>query len=196
VRSAGSAWAWVPEAYSLGFRFSFAQGHGPDAVLAAFGVDPADAEPLTREATAEEFGLDPGLYRAGETAGWGYVLEEFGGDHDEQLHALSLGGRAVSVSKLESGMSVFEYHEDGERVCWFEPLASDRRRGSDPDRFVEAMRRVGLDPERGPNLALTAPAVAALDLVSDLFGVHLDRSTADGVLLTGAVEPAGAWLEG
>jgi hypothetical protein len=186
----------VPEVYPLGFRLSFAEGRGPDAVLAAFGVDPADAEPLTREATAEELGIDPGLYRAGETAGWGFVVEEFGGDHDEQLEALSLGGRAVSVCKLESGLSVFEYHEDGERICWFEPLASDRRRGPDPDRFVDAMRRVGLDPDRGPNLALTAPAVAALDLVTDLFGIRLGRETAEGVLLTGAVEPDMAWLEG
>jgi hypothetical protein len=186
----------VPEVYSLGFRFSFVEGHRPEAVLAAFGVDPADAEHLTREATAEEFGVDPGLYRVGDAAGWGFALEEFGGDHAEQLRTLSTGGRAVSVCKVESGMSVFEYYEDGERVCWFEPLAPDRRRGPDPDRFVAALRRVGLDPDRGPNLALTAPAVAALDLVTDLFGIRLDRETAEGVLLTGAVEPDMAWLEG
>jgi hypothetical protein len=196
VRSAGSAWAWVPEAYSLGFRFSFAEGHGPDAVLTAVGVDPADAEPLTREASAEEFGVDPGLYRAGETARWGFVIEEFGGDHDDALRALSVGGRAVSVSRVESAVSVFEYYEDGERTLWFEPLMPARRTGRDADRFVDAMRRVGLDPDSRPNLALIAPAVAALDLVTDLFGIGLDRATVEGVLLTGASATELAWSEG
>lgn len=189
-------WAWVPEAYSLGYRFSFAEGASPDAVLAAFGADPADAEALTREATAEEFGVDPGTYRVGETGGWAFVVEEFGGDHDAVLQTLSAGSRAVSVSRTESATSVFEYYEDGERTMWFEPLIPSRRTGRDADRFVEAMRRVGLDPDSRPNLALIAPAVAAFDLVTDLFGVRLDRETAEGVLLTGAVEPGMAWLEG
>jgi hypothetical protein len=196
VRSAGSAWAWVPEAYSLGYRFSFAEGHRPDAVLVASGVDPADAEPLTREATAEEFGVDPGTYRVGETGGWGFLVEEFGGDHDAVLRALSVGGRAVSVSRVESAMSVFEYYEDGERTLWFEPLIPARRTGRDADRFVEAMRRVGLDPDSRPNLALIAPAVAALDLVTELFDIRLDRDTAEGVLLTGAAAADLAWSEG
>ena len=32
--------------------------------------------------------------------------------------------------------------------------------------------------------------------VTDLFGVQLDRETAEGVLLTGAAAPDMAWLEG
>jgi hypothetical protein len=186
----------VPEVYPRGYRFSFVEGRGPDQVLAAFGVDPGDAEPLSREATEEEFGADPGLYRAGEAGGWGFLIEEFGGEHAEQLRALSTGARAASVCRVESGISVFEYFEDGELTCWFEPLVPSRRTGRDADRFADAMRRVGLDPDSRPNLALIAPAVAALDLVTDLFGVRLDRSTAEGVLLTGAVEPDMAWLEG
>ena len=31
----------MPEVYSLGYRFSFAEGRGPDEVLTAFGVDSA-----------------------------------------------------------------------------------------------------------------------------------------------------------
>jgi Family of unknown function (DUF6461) len=186
----------VPEVYSLGYRFSFAEGRGPDEVLTAFGVDPGDAEPLTREASAEEFGVEPGLYRVGETGGWSYVVEEFGGDHDDVLRALSAGGRAVSVTKVESAMSVFEYYEDGERTLWFEPTFPLRRTGRDADRFLDAMRRVGLDPDSRPNLALIAPAVAALDMVTDLFGIRVDRETAEGLLLTGAAEPDMAWLEG
>jgi hypothetical protein len=136
------------------------------------------------------------MYRVGETGGWGFAIEEFGGDHDDVLRALSVGGRAVSVSRVESAMSVFEYYDDGERTMWFEPLFPSRRTGRDADRFVDAMRRVGLDPDSRPNLALTAPAVAALDLVTDLFDIRLDRETAEGVLLTGAVEPDMAWPEG
>jgi hypothetical protein len=186
----------VPSTYSLGFRFSFFEGQGPDAVLTAFGIDPDDAEPLTREATAEEFGVDRGTYRVGSTDGWGFALEEFGGDHTRALRKLSAGGRAVSVTRVEDGTSSFEYHRDGERTCLFEPLFPSRRLGPDADRFVDAMRRVGLDPDGRPNLALIAPAVAALDLVTDLFGVRLSAETVDGVLLTGAVEPGLAWLEG
>jgi hypothetical protein len=186
----------VPEVYPQGYRFSFAEGRGPDALLAAFGVDPADAEPLTREATAEEFGVDPGTYRVGESGGWGFLVEEVGGSHTDQLRELSTGGRAVSVCRVGSGTSLFEYYEDGERTLWFEPLFPDRRRGRDADRFLDAMGRVGLDPGGRLNLALVAPAVAALDLATDVSGVRLTREAAEGVLLTGAAAPDLAWSEG
>lgn len=187
----------MPSSYSLGFRFSFFEGREPDALLTAFGIDPDDAEPLTREATAEEFGVAPHTYRVGASGGWGFVLEEFGGNHTRVLRTLSAGSRrAVTVTRVEDGTSSFEYYEDGECTCWFEPLFPDRRRGRDADRFLSGMRRVGLDPSSRPNLALIAPAVAALDLVTDAFGIRLTRETADGVLLTGAAEPSLAWLEG
>ena len=193
MRSAGSPWAWVPSTYSLGFRFSFALRRSPEDLLAAFGIDPDDAEPLTREAAAEEFGV---ACRVGAVDGWGFAVEEFGGDHTRALRKLSAGGAAASVCRVESGTSTFEYYRDGERTLWFEPLFPDRRHGPDADRFLAAMSRVGLDPSSRPNLALIAPAVAALDLVTELFGVRLARETVAGELLTAAVEPSLSWLEG
>lgn len=58
------------------------------------------------------------------------------------------------------------------------------------------MRRVGLDPNGRPDLALIAPAVAALDLVSDLFGVRLDRRPSRACCSPARVEPGMAWPEG
>ena len=57
------------------------------------------------------------------------------------------------------------------------------------------MRRVGLDPDGEVDLDLISPAIAALDLVTELFGVRLDAATARGPLLTGRVEPDLSWMD-
>jgi hypothetical protein len=181
VRSAASPWTWVQDVYSLGFRLSFFEGRDPGEVLGAFGA--AGAEPLTKRGAVDEFGFDR-VVRVGEAGGWGFAVEEFGGDHRRQLRVLSAGGRAVSVTRVESADSSFEYVEDGVEACVFEPLFPGRRRGRDADRFLDEMRLVGLDPAGGIDLDRFSPAVAALDLVTELFGIRLDAAAVAGPLLT------------
>ena len=61
-------------------------------MLTAFGVDPAAAEMMTFDEAADEFFDYPDVYRVGETGGWGFAFEEFGGDaHEAQLRELSAG---------------------------------------------------------------------------------------------------------
>ncbi|WP_214401002.1 DUF6461 domain-containing protein [Pseudonocardia lacus] len=194
MRSADSPWAWVQEFYPLGFRFSFFEGRSPGDVLTTFDVDAATAEPMTFHDAGAAFFDQPNVYRVGEADGWGFAFEEFGGDHDAQLRALSTGGRAVSVFRVESGLTGFRHFRDGASTCSFDPLEPSRRIGPDADRFLAAMRRVALDPDVPVDLDHVSPAVAALDLVTELSGVRLDAAVARGPLLTGQAEPELSWM--
>jgi hypothetical protein len=57
------------------------------------------------------------------------------------------------------------------------------------------MRRVGLNPDGAVDLDRIDPAIAALDLVTELFGVRLDAEALRGPLLTGRVEPDMSWMD-
>jgi Family of unknown function (DUF6461) len=193
--AAESGWGWIHEVYPDAFLLSFFEGHDAGEVIAAFGIDPAEAEVMPFDEALEEYDEYPDVYRTGETGGWGFADGLVIVDHDEQLRRLSAGGRAVSVLRLASGPSGFAYFEDGERTCSFEPLFPAHRTGRDADRFVAEMRRVGLDPDGEVDLDRVVPAIAALDLVTELFGVRLDAETLRGPLLTGRVEPDLSWMD-
>jgi hypothetical protein len=198
VRSDGSAWEWVREVYPGGLCLSFAEGRAADEMIAAFGVEPAAAAVLTLPQAREEFEDDPNVFRAGETGGWGFLVEEFSGDHRAQLCELSTGRQGVSACWVsEKAMSTLAYYEDGREICHFEP---DARYGGPPDpatlRFRPAMRRVGLGPDTDRDPAATSLVAATLDLLTVEFGIRLAAEQAVGPLLTGEVEIDMSWLDG
>jgi hypothetical protein len=164
-------------------------------VLTAFDVIPAEAEMMTFGEAGEEFYDYPNAYRAGEAGGWGFALEEFGGDHDAQLRELPAGG---GRSRWSASRPVCPFSPTSRTAS--RPATSSRcppTTGSVPKRTASARRCAGSGWTRTDrvDLDLISPSIAALDLVTELFGVRLDAATARGPLLTGRVEPDLSWTD-
>ncbi|MCO1657384.1 DUF6461 domain-containing protein [Pseudonocardia humida] len=195
MTSGVSGWAWTARVYPGGYQLSFAEGRTAAEMLAAFGVDPAAARMMTPLEAFEEFEGDPGVFRAGETGGWGFAVEEYTDPVPEQLLALSVGTRAVSVFRNLAGPHALSYFEDGAATFACEPLFPRWRHGSDADRFLEPMRAVGFDPDVEVDLDAFDPDMAALDLLTVAFGIRLTEEQMTGPLLTGEVEIDMSWLD-
>jgi hypothetical protein len=96
------------------------------------------------------------------------------------------GTETVSYFRVGNALSWFRHTVDGATVTDFEPLRPYERSGSDPDRLVPLMRRVGLNPDGriGIDLERINPTLAALGLMTEAWGLYIDRDTINGPLLT------------
>lgn len=125
----------------MGFCLTFVQGASEEEVFAAFGADPADAVPRRRRE------LEHGMYvQVGRSGDWLFALELISdrGIKARTLRRLSARGRAVAV-RSDGGLDAdFGYAENGGLAARVSSASPHRWTGSDPDRFRDVAREVGL----------------------------------------------------
>jgi hypothetical protein len=142
---------------------SFVRDLSPEEVLRRFGVDEDTMEEVAfdelDERSVESMRDDAaGYIGAAKVGDWTVVIEPGGWQIavDSEISApVSRGTEVVSICRHDYATDTFAYIVDGTPVVWFDPRLPDARSGSDPDRFVEKMRDVGLDPNHdidGPGI--------------------------------------------
>ncbi|WP_189135467.1 DUF6461 domain-containing protein [Wenjunlia tyrosinilytica] len=193
VVTAGSDLGWLPEVFDLGFCVTFARDVEPDELLVRMGGDPgaavslSAAEAETRELEDEDAGP---IVRVGSYPGWAFAVEIWGahGTRDEVVRAVSAKTEAVVLLRNANAVKRFVHAQDGVIVCSFDVDLPHLRTGSDPDRLLPHMERVGLAPEIGPDVDASQ---AMLSLAVSAFGVGLPRDEVQsGVLPASRVTTA------
>lgn len=194
-----SDWEWIRTGeLGLGGDLIFARDVTPGAMIETLGMNPADAQELPASRMEDVLwypvydelsGVARPCIRAGRAGEWTFALAvAVSMDLLESKRAareLSVPGSAALLSwniKLDN----FFYFEGGTEVTSFEPLRSyDRPIGTDPDRFVPLMRRVGLrvDPP-APREPFRDPRIAVLEMLTVAFGIRVPRETVEGSLMT------------
>jgi hypothetical protein len=180
----GIQWLATEEHFELGYWVVFARGLDPVELVLRVGAEPDPMTPLTRKEAGDlQDDTDDVVIRAGSSAGWAFGVVEggpVGADIFGTIRALSVGTEAVELWRTVNAVMSFGYARDGETVCRFEPGLEHERSGSDPDRLLEALQRVGLvlpdgsTPfERGTTVE--RPELRALALAESSFGLDLPR---------------------
>lgn len=190
-------WDWVRETnLSIGGSFVFAHSAPPERVMTAFGMSPVKARLVPAS------GVDEALHdldwlrthppehpwiRVGVAGEWGFAIDEssagFGGYEDDAALELSAGTQAVLFTHTQT-IDYFHYYVDGSEVTAFEPLRGWERFGSEPDRFAEQMRQVGLETDIDDHDDLTDPVTGLLQMLTVALGIWVPRDVALGPLLT------------
>lgn len=192
-------WIWVKRYAPLAFCMLFAHAVSTDELLAAYGCDPASARMLTWDEMVEDEDLgdiweDPGsapIVRIGRTGDWAFGFEALGleGARPELAKHLPVGTETVSLGVSGNAFSWFRHAVNGVAITEFEPLAPYQRRGTDPDRLAPQLRRVGLNPVGPIDLDAVDPTVAALDLATTAWGLHISEAMITGPLLSAQTRP-------
>jgi hypothetical protein len=180
-------WGWLRQsALDAGCALVFARDITQDEMFWGFDLDPSSAR-------VENWVFDPWLrrVRVGRACGWTFAIDESMVSLDLALRARNVGGRlspgteAVVLSWTPKPTEDFEYWADGVLVTSFEPYRASDRFGSEPDRFLDEMRLVGLvagaDDEEDD---LESDLVAALNLATFALGIWLPEQVAMGPLAT------------
>ncbi|MEV4165615.1 DUF6461 domain-containing protein [Nonomuraea dietziae] len=142
---------------------SFVRHLSPEEVLRRFGVDENTMEEVAfdelDERSVESMRDDAaGYIGAAKVGDWAVVIEPGGWKIavDSDIYTrVSRGTEVVSVCRHDYAEDTFAYIVDGTPVVWFDPIFPAERSGGDPDRFVQEMREVGLDPDHdidGPGI--------------------------------------------
>jgi hypothetical protein len=174
--------------------FTFARGASPEQVMTAFGMNPAKARLVPASDVAQAL-HDPDWLqtyppehpwiRVGVAGEWGFALDESsagsGGYEHDAVGALAAGTEVVLFTHTQT-IDDFAYWADGTLVTMFEPGGLDRY-GTEPDRFVEQMRQVGLPTTTGDDRAVD-PVIALLRMLTVALGIWVPRDLALGPLLT------------
>jgi hypothetical protein len=184
-------WDWVYETAlgAIGGTFTFARGASPEQMMTAFGMNPARARLVPASDVAQAL-HDPDWLRTeppehpwirvGVAGEWGFALDEssagYGGYEDAPA-----GTEAVLLTHTQT-IDDFRYADDGTLVTSFEPGMLDRY-GTEPDRFVEQMRQVGLPTTISDDRAVD-PMIALLQMLTVALGIWIPRDLALGPLLT------------
>ena len=190
-------WDWVQEtALDIGGTFTFARGASPEQVMTAFGMNPARALLVPASDFAQAL-HDPDWLRTeppehpwirvGVAGEWGFALDESmagsGGYEDAAVSALAAGTEVVLFTHTQT-IDDFRYWADGTLVTSFEPMNGSERYGTEPDRFVERMRQVGLPTAIDDDDDDTDPVIALLRMLTVALGIWVPRDLALGPLLT------------
>ncbi|WP_440070695.1 DUF6461 domain-containing protein [Streptosporangium sp. OZ121] len=144
---------------------SFVRSLTPVEALARLGAETDGIEEATFEELQErtmkcidsDDRMRTGYVGALETDGWTVLIQLWAAsiaNENPLLRRLSQSTEVVSINRNVHASDFFVYAADGELVTWFDLLGPDARAGSDPDRFVDMMREVGLDPDLDPDLDL------------------------------------------
>ncbi|SDJ93169.1 DUF6461 domain-containing protein [Nonomuraea jiangxiensis] len=154
---------------------SFARSLTPPEALARLEAGVTDIEEVTFEGFQERtmWCVDSDNMRstyvgAIETAGWTVLIQLWAGSiglDNRLMRSLSRESEVVVVHRNLHASDYFIYAVDGEQITWFDQLRPHARTGIDPDRLVEEMREVGLDPDHdweGPGIDATFPRSFAL----------------------------------
>ncbi|MFC4895763.1 DUF6461 domain-containing protein [Streptosporangium amethystogenes subsp. fukuiense] len=144
---------WAGEIYCA----SFVRDLTPREALTRFGTDASTIEEVTygkvceravagREASPRAL---PGYIGAVEVGGWTLIVEPLGwGAAGPDARArISRGTEIVVITRHDYSRQEFIHEIDGETITYFDLIAPELRWGSDPNRWVDAMREVGLDPD-------------------------------------------------
>ncbi|GAA4872265.1 DUF6461 domain-containing protein [Saccharopolyspora cebuensis] len=184
----GERFSWLGDPQVVMWCVTFVRGASPVEALRRLGAEPV-SEKLTAGEAASHPTADEGAWiaRAAELdPGWSVVVEllSWQGARPELLEPLAADTEVVSVFSSGSGADVFHYAAGGQVVTWFEPTMPESCGGTEPDRFAEAMQRVGL----GADEEFTSGPGGALELIRQEFGVELDRHLVlDAPLVAGLV---------
>ena len=191
-------WDWVVEETSLldiGGSFTFARGASPGQIMTAFGMNPARARLVPASDVAQAL-HDPDWLqtyppehpwiRVGVADEWGFALDEssagYGGYEHAAAAALVARHDVVLLTHTQT-IDDFSYCAGGALVTMFEPMRGWERYGTEPDRFVEQMRQVGLPTTIGDDRAVD-PMIALLQMLTVALGIWVPRDLALGPLLT------------
>jgi hypothetical protein len=165
-------------------------------------MDPRAARMMTWAEAVRSF--PPGgrpWVRAGRAGLWAFTIEVVTqlGMEEDVADRLSPGTEAVEVCWTVKPTKSVRYLADGMLATAFEPGMEWDRSGREPDRFVPAMRELGLrvdrpSPRQRPmarrnldeerRLPRRHPVVAALAMLTLALGIELPEKVADGSLLT------------
>ncbi|MFC4531761.1 DUF6461 domain-containing protein [Sphaerisporangium dianthi] len=195
---------WLAHGWELGdvWCLTFVRGIEEAEALRRLGAREESIRLLSyRELTDE--GLFPHTVLAGRLDAWVVIIERNGSAAMQLnvLQALSAGTELVCVFRHDYANDLFVYAIDGEILTSFDPRKPGWRDGSDPDRLLDTMREVGIDPAHVPGnyvqhddeneeFNIRRPAVdGALMLAARLTGVVLSQSVLNGPLLGGVVGP-------
>ncbi|WP_436788704.1 DUF6461 domain-containing protein [Yinghuangia sp. YIM S10712] len=147
--SAYAQYLWIHDHGELTYyTMFFVRGLGVPEVCRRLEVAPSALRPMTRD---ERCAGRP-FIRVHALGDWALVIEPDGFDAftDKAARELSLGTEAVMVNRNVLAHAKFWHVVDGELWTMFDAVAPDDRWGSRPDRLVEPMRRIGLDPDPHP----------------------------------------------
>ncbi|MEV4116681.1 DUF6461 domain-containing protein [Nonomuraea sp. NPDC049695] len=195
----GEDFSWLEDTEPLGdiYCVSFVRHISPEETLRRFGVDESTMEEVTfeemDERSAENSEDAAGYIGAAEVQGWTLVIEPGGWQlaaDDDVRTCVSRGAEVVSVCRHDYAADTFVHEIDGETIVCFDPMAPQHRSGSDLDRFTDAMRDVGLNPDHpsdGPGIEFPIPRAFAL--ASRIIGVPFTREMLDLRFL--GAEPSG-----
>ncbi|WP_432927841.1 DUF6461 domain-containing protein [Microbispora sp. CA-135349] len=182
------------------FGVSFVRGLAPREVLVRLGVDESTIDEMTFEELDENAaeclevsdGMDAawaGAVRSGdwtvlvEPGGWRVVAEE------GVLERVSRETEVVAVSRHDYASDDFIHAIDGQVITQFQPLAPHLRSGEDPDRWIGAMRDVGLGRTGFDDPMPQAPIAAAFALAGVITGVDLSPALLEMTFLAGTTNP-------
>lgn len=218
----GRGWAWLgPNRRGLLGCLVFARDITPERLIDGYDMDPSAAEMLPLDLVDEEFVFpvfaedgyttaNPWI-RAGRFGAWAFATSETGldwpGYHQEVARRISAGTEAVVVIWTAT-IDSMEYSADRTLMTGITDIGMPwHRGGSDPDRFVTEMRRVGLqieppDPDEqrarvleertrileahreGREIEIFDDLVATLEMLTLAVGIQLPEEVARGPLLT------------
>jgi hypothetical protein len=192
-----SEWDWFRETnLEIGGSLMFARGAVPERVMAAFAMNPANAQlvPWSQAERSmpyadwlETHPPDHPWIRVGTAGDWGFAIDEssggWGGYEEDAARELSVGTDVVWVN-FNMSLDSFRYYADSAEVTSFEPLAAWERSGTEPDRFLPAMRRAALRVDSHEEADFRDPRAAVLEMLTLALGIRLQRDVALGPLLT------------
>ncbi|MDQ8705449.1 DUF6461 domain-containing protein [Streptomyces sp. LHD-70] len=192
--------AWIAE-FQMCYSLTLVEGLTASELLDRLGCPPGrrrrsagpeDVKEFSRESAAA--GQEHGVVQAGVSAGWAWALEPrtlLANDGD-RLAAASHGTRLISCCYNGNALGYVQHWVDSELITFFDDDAPELRHeedGSDPDRLVDHMRRVGFRDEPADDLAgddmgdEELPQFASLALLHAYTGVSFDAQEADDCLL-------------
>ncbi|MBB2912745.1 hypothetical protein FHS43_004028 [Streptosporangium becharense] len=180
------------------YGVSFIRDLSPREVLTRLGVNPDTIEEMTFDELDEY--VDECLAVPGGEAehvgavkvdGWTILVEPSGwrvAAEPGVLERVSRGTEVVSVNRHDYASDRFIHAIDGDVITRFDPLVPHLRSGTDPDRWADQMRDVGLgrrtfeDPIPGDHIA------GAFALASIITGVNFSRNVLDMTFLGAAID--------
>lgn len=177
----GEEFGWLSSDEPLGeiYCVSFIRNVSPAEALRRFGVDESTMEEVTFKEVAEHSAENAedaaGFIGAASIEGWTMVIEPGGWQiaaDPEVTRRISRKAEVVSVCRHDYASDTFLYEIDGETITEFDPMTPQDRSGSAPDRFADAMREVGLNPDHssdGP--AVEFPIPSSFALASKITGI-------------------------
>jgi hypothetical protein len=166
---------------------SYVHGIDEDAMIRAFGGDPADTAPRSARDIGDEFvGLRydqiPPVLLVTPVDEWliGVEYNGFQGSRPEVLRAASTGGTAVSVYWNVNGTNRFTYSTGGRTTVGFDMRRPEDRYGAAPDALTTLLD--GLEFGNGSDAYAAGLALAERVTGVRLTGTLLDRTYRRAVL--------------